>query len=338
MSCQQYRIEEGVTDNVETFRDEGQRPDGVQVVKVGKLSAVKDIDHSQAANEHLVLAKDDERFMYSISGITADNEWQSRKELSGKAMGIMENQGMTAHGEIFDNYYYAFQQGGEIQLSNLEQFWDKAKEIRITGDQNKDEFVKVNERKPDGTIDNSILSARADFIVGKQDYRETIRLQQVDYFLKMIELTGKVKPEAAFMLLDLAVEMMDDLNNKDEAVARIRKLNGQFGAEDEMSDEQKAKSKQMEEQKMKETQMMKQLQVALLQAKLAKEQSTAYKNTADAVLKKLDAFIKAMEAASSVGAMPQLAVAADELINEAQQIGGNGNKGSDNQPQKGGMT
>ncbi len=324
LSANQIVGEKDFTDDIVQFHSEMQKPDGIALVNQGKMGAWKQVEHVALSNEHITMAQDDERFIHSISGITADAEWQNKKDLSGKAMNIQENQSTTGHGVVFDNYWYACQSGGEIMLSNIEQFYDTEKEIRITGDQQKDEFIEVNKLQDDGTIDNSMTAQKSDFIVGKQDYRETIRLQMVDQFLNLITSLAKAAPMVTLNLLDLAVELMDDLPNKDEAVARIRKINKQHAPEDELTPEEKQKAKQSEAMALQEQQMMKQLQLAMMQIKVAQGQGKLEKDKADAMLRKVEGFLKAVEVAAAIGVTPEVVGGADEIIAEAQKVGGNG--------------
>ena len=322
LTANQVVVEKNAVDDIVEFHAEMQRPDGIAMVNEGKMNAWREVKHDAQVGEHAKIAQDDERFIHSISGITNDANWQSRKELSGKAIGMMEQQGMTAHGVVFDNYFYAIQFVGEILLSNIEQFYDQEKEIRVTGDQQQDDFVKVNERKDDGTIENSITRNKADFIVSKQDYRETIRQNMTEQLLTLITNLSKTNPQVSNALLDLAIELMDDLPNKEEAVARIRKITGQHAPEDEMTPEEKQKVAQQEQAVAQEHALMKQIQQGLAQVKMAKDKSVAMKNMADAAIKKLEGFLKALEVAGTMQFAPQIVQAADEIVAEAQNIGG----------------
>ena len=328
LSANQYIIEEKATNNPAKFHEEMQRPDGMGMVKEGKINMVKNVDHSAQIKEHSEVAKDDERFIHTISGVTPSADWQEKKELSGKAITNLENQSKTTHGVLFANYWHGLQLTGEKMLSNLEQFWDSEKEFRITGDQQKDEFAKVNKRKEDGTIEDSIIADKADFLIGKQDYRETMRIAAQEQLLSLIDkIAGTPKgADIAVALMDLMVELMDDIPNKDEAVARIRKINGQHAPEDEMSDEEKAQLQQQQQKAQQEADIAKQMQQQLIQMELEQGQSKAMKNTADAMMKKLDGFIKALEAAGHISTNPTLVGAADALVEEAQAAGNGGNK------------
>lgn len=340
MAAKQIVIEKGATNDMVKFHREMRRADGIAEVEDGKIEKWKELTHENLIAEHINAAKDDERFMYSIGNVTADAEWQSRKDLSGKAMNIQENKSQQGQGVIFDNHMLSFTSVGEIVLANMEQFVDKEKEFRITGDQQKDEFVTVNNKKEDGSVDmdNSITAQKADFIIGKRDFRESIRQAQLEQFLKLITDLGKIDPKIVLSLLDLIVDMMDDLEHKDEAVTRIRKINGQHAPEDEMTDEEKANTKKQEQEMQQDQAMQKQMQQALMQLKVAGEKvkveasmSKALKDKADAMFKKVETFITALETAGMLSQNQHLAEAADALIAEAEAQPGGEDKGQEQQ-------
>ena len=322
---------DAVDDKVEAI-NEISRPDGYIEVNQGKNFKIE--TQLELASAHVEMARDDERFMQNISGITAELKDQPRNNLSGKAIGLLQGQGQITQGVYFDNYYYAFQTEGEIRLSLIEQFCDDEKEYRISGDQWKDEFVKVNERKPTGEVANDITRSKADFVVAKQDFRETIRQAMLSQMSDLVNNLSQSMPEVALKLLDLFVDLWDDLPSKDEIVARIREINGQIGAEDEMTKEEKQKVLQIKQQKEQEQakdkqimDVMKQLELAIKQAEAASIQAKADKDQVDAMTKKIEGFIKAMEAAGALSMNPHLARAADNLIMEAENVPTNGNKG-----------
>jgi predicted RNA-binding protein Jag len=129
----------------------------------------------------------------------------------------------------------------------------------------------------------------------------------------------------------MVVDLMDDLANKDEIVARIREINGQIGAEDDMSPEEKQKAanskKQKEQQVQKQqqiTEIMQQLEVAFKQAEVNEKQAKSMNEMMDGMLKKLQTFVEAMGAAGTLAANPHLAKAADNLLQEADAVVGSG--------------
>ncbi len=324
--------EKGAIDDPVKFYDENNRPDGMAEVANGALTTNKVVSQKDVvlAREHVELARDDERFIEGISGVTPENKGTVRKDLSGKAIEAIQLQGHTTSGVFFDNYYYAFQNGGEIKVSLIEQFIDGMMEFRITGDQQKDDFLTVNEPQPDGSVKNSMQDVKADFIVTKQDFRETLRLTMLQMLTDLIlGLAQSGQANVGLAILDLAVDMMDDLPNKDEIMARIRKISGQRSPDEDMTPEEKEQAKAQDAQAGQEAQMLKALQTALLQAQVAvananasNQSAQALKNTVDAQMKKLDGYLKAMEAAGAVASAPGIVSAADALIADSQTIGG----------------
>lgn len=328
LSASKILYEDGAVGNPAVFLEEYNRPDCVAQVEKGALSGqkIKIVDNVALSREHLEMARDSERFIHNIAGVSAEQQGQSQRDLSGKAMLALQSQGAKTSGPVFDNYYFSFQLAGEIRLSNTEQFYDQEKELRITGDERVDDFIEINKRdEKSGEIENSILKSKADFIVGKQDFRESMRIAARDM---LSELITKVPPDVGLALLDMVLDLYDDLNGKEEMVARIRKINGQSGPDDEMSPEDKqAREETQKAQAQKQAEqeafvsLMQELQAALLKAQVQGEEGKAAKTEAEALKIKLEGFIQAMETAGAVDIAPNLVMAADALVLEAGQIG-----------------
>ena len=328
LSSNRIMHEKDAIDDKVKFLEEVNRPDGMAEVAVGALTGnkVREVKNLAEAQAHVAMAKDDQDFVHSIVGVTYENEGKSTHDLSGKAIANLQSQGQTTSGVFFDNLFYAFLNCGEIGLSLSEQFYDKEEEIRITGDQQKDEFVQINERGEDGKVKNSIVESKADFIINKQDWRETIRLAAMQMLTEIImNLAKSGMAQVSLALLDEVIDMMDDLPNKDELVARIRKINQQHASEDDMDPKQKAEFQKSEQAQQQKAEQLEALQMAMAQVGLAIKQAEAsgkaakaLKDQVEASAKKLDEFLKALQVAQSVQLNPQLVEAADELIKEAE--------------------
>lgn len=324
LSSNRIIADKDAVDNKSEALEEANRPDGYVEVKPNARFELADQKQKELAAAHVEMARDDERFINNISGVTPEVKGDSRRQLSGVAVRELQNQGQVTQGVYFDNLYYSTQNEGEIRLSLVEQFFDQQKEYRITGDQNKDEFITVNEEQPDGTTANAILSSKADFVVSKQDFRESIRLAMVETLSELVTSLAQSMPQVALNLIDMVIELMDDVPNKEEIVSRIRKINGQSGPEDEMTPEQKqelAAQKEAMIQKQAQAeqvqQAMVQLQMATQQAEAAGKMAKADRDKMETAMKKIETFLKAMEVAGTLQVSPQLAAAADELIKEA---------------------
>lgn len=334
-------LEKGAVDKPSEFYDEYTRPDCVAIVNTGTIgkNKIKIVEGHTQIQGHVEEVQDSQRFVQSISGVQDPLRGQTKQELSGKAIGLLQNQGMTTSGIPFDNYYEAFQLAGEIRLSNIEQFYDTEKTLRITGSQNKEEFVEINKFDPEtGRVLNSITESKADFVVSKQDYRETVRQAMMISFgetMTALAQTGGKAGEVVFALLDIWVDMMDDLPMKDEAVARIRKLNGQEGPDEEITPEERqvreqrkqvmqaeaAKAQAFQEELMQLEKRIKEAEAASKEADAQGKQTKALFNSIEASVKRIEGFTKAMEAAGMVSLAPELVAGADALIEESDVIG-----------------
>uniref|UniRef100_A0A6M3KX33 Putative P22-like portal protein n=1 Tax=viral metagenome TaxID=1070528 RepID=A0A6M3KX33_9ZZZZ len=326
LSANRVIMDKGAVDDKIEAYNEVNRPDGMIEVNVGKKFEInKEFQEIAVHNE---MARDDQSFVDNISGVTPEAKGQSTRDLSGVAINKLQIQAGTTSGVVFDNMYFAHQKEGEIRLSLIEQFYDQEKEYRITGGfKGKEEFIKVNENKG-GVIENSITEAKADFIVSEQDFRETMRMAMFQMLSELVMSLAKAMPEVALALLDEVVDFMDELWNKDELVARIRKINGQHAPEDDMTPEEKKEIAQAEEQMAQKQQMLEQIKQALLELQVANEQANAtatnakaMKDKVDAEMKRLEGFLQALQVAGTIQAAPQLVEAADNLIKEASESG-----------------
>ena len=344
LSANQIMAEKGAFDDKMEAITEANRPDGFIEFNKALTHKPEVIRNLELGTAHLQMAQEDERFIGRIAGYVDPELSQSKKELSGKAIGLLQGNTQITGGAYFDNYYFSFQLAGEILLSVQEQFYDKEMEIQITGDTSKEDFVEINKRQEDGTIMNAITKSKGRFIVGKQDYRESIRMAMTETLLGFITNISKTAPQVALAMLDLAVDLMDDLPNKTEMVSRIRKINKQHAPEDEMKPEERQQFEEAIKADQQKQAMMEQIQFAMANAKLKAEQGKAdssamkaMKDKVDAYVKELEGFLKALEVATAIQINPAIVGAADTIIQESKVIaGGNGDANKVQQLNQGG--
>ncbi len=264
-------VEDGAWEGtLNEFYDSRQRPDGVTIMKKGKIEAIVTENDRGIAREHIELMQQDERYIQNTSGVTDELMARQTNAVSGVAIQNRQEQGQVVTADLFDNYRLAFQQSGEIQLSLMEQFWPDEKTFRIVGEGNTPEFVTVN--RMDGL--NDITASQADFVVSEQDYSATVRRAM---FETLSEMITKFPPEMAIQLLDLVFDL-SDLPGKEKFVQRIRQINGQKepdaeqdpNAPPEVDPAEQAKMQQMETQNQ-----ILQTQLAGEKAKVAKLEAEA---------------------------------------------------------------
>lgn len=316
LSANRVIADEGaVADPVEAHK-EANRPDGYIEVKTGKRFEIN--SEKAVAAEHVEMARDDERFIQSISGVTDENLGKKTNAISGKAIEARQLQGLTTSGPVFDNLYFAVQTAGEVQLSLIEQFYTEEKVIRILGDSSKMEFIEINKYDQEtGEMADDITATKADFIISQQDFRETLRLAMFESLSELVTNLASTAPNVALALLDLVVDA-SDLPGKEEMVARIRKITGQKDPSAEMTEEEKLADQQREQAEAEAQAKQQALMDAMAQSELMLKQFQGLNFQMDAVVKKLNAMKSAVEVAGTMAAAPELAIAADGIMEDAQ--------------------
>lgn len=237
-------------DLVEHTRQELAKPNGVIKLKTGGLAKIKVERNLDVAEAQIKLLELDAAHIHDGSGVNRELLGRETNAASGRAIIAKQNEGSVTTAELFDNYRLGHQLSGEKQLSITEQFMTQERQFRIVGDSKDVRWLKINQWKMNtGTgawyFENDITSTQADFVVDQQDFRESMRQA---YAEKFFELLGKLPPEFAMQLIDLAFEMTD-MPRKDDVIARIRKITRQTEdgeATPEAKAEQEAQAREQE--------------------------------------------------------------------------------------------
>lgn len=312
-------MEKGAVDDLDDLRAEIARPDAVIEVN-GKKELRIDQD-KQLAEQHLKLMQFDGQMIRDVGGVTDQNLGNTEGAMSGLAIGKLQDQGTIVTAALFDNLRLAIQLQTEIQLSLIEQFYTAPKVVRIVGENKPIEWLKVNQYdEAAGQYINDITRSKADFIVGEQDFRASTRQAM---FESMMELVGKLPPEVGIKLLDMVIDFAD-VPNKEEIVARIRKINGQADPSRKPTPEeqqalavQQAKAQEVEQMQMDAQRAATAKVQAEAEAILAKAQHTAAetkKAVASAVELGVKAAFQALQSAQIVGQMPGVTPVADAIL------------------------
>ncbi|MFZ2769740.1 MAG: hypothetical protein WAZ50_01280, partial [Minisyncoccia bacterium] len=191
---------------------------------MGKIKIDTGVDVSQA---HIAFQAEAKEHIYEGNGITRENLGQTTNAISGRAIVAKQQQGAVTTAEVFDLFRLFIEISGQKLLEVTKQGMSKQRQIRVLDGNEGLEWLAINQPVYDYdtgevTWDNDILNTLADFKVAQQDFRETLRMAMAE---SLFETIGKLPPEIAMQLIDLAVELTD-LPNKAEFIARVRKING----------------------------------------------------------------------------------------------------------------
>lgn len=283
-------MDQGAVDDVEDMREEVSRPDAIIEKVAGKELRIE--NNLSLADAHIRIEERDAAYIRQTSGVTGENLGLSTNATSGKAIIARQEQGNVVLAPLFDNMRLAWQIGGEILISLIGQFYTDERIIRIgiKQDSEESEFLEINHWDEEtGEFNNDITATMADFIVSEQDYRDSLRQAMHE---SLMEVIGRLPPEMAVRMLDIAVSM-SDLPEKEALLQKIRDM--------EPSNAPPPPDP-----------------VALAQAnKINADAALAKAKTAGEKLKTIK---DALEASGALQANPALAAITDDLMREAGPI------------------
>lgn len=320
LSVNRIVMDEGAVagDDIEDLRVEAARPDAIIVKKPNKeLRFEKNMADFQA---NLELAAQDSELMRNAGGVTNENLGRDTSAQSGIAIQRKQDQGGLTTSELFDNLLLAIKQAGKLRLSHIEQFYTEAKAIRIVGGRAPIEWIELNAEDPlTGQLLNDVTAREADFTVDTQDYNASLAQAAL---AQLFELLGKIAvfaPQVVLNVLDLVVETAD-IKDKDEWVARIRKMNGQRDPSkpptpEEQKAEAEAQAKGAEAEQI--TVDTAKATLGKLQADIDLARATITKLDTEGILKKVETMYAALQAAQIVASVPGVTPAADEIVASA---------------------
>lgn len=305
-SSNRMLYKKGAFKDIEKARQEAARPD--MALEVDHLENVRFEKPTADMAANLELLAFDREMLRNAGGVTDANLGRDSNAISGKAIGLQQDQGSLVTSELPDNLRLAKQLAGRLRLSHIEQFMTEKQVIRIVGEAQPIEWVTVNDVQEDGSILNDIANNEADYIIGERDYRETYAQAAME---QMMELLGKIAtyaPQVVMNVLDLVIDSAE-IKNKDEWVARIRKLNGQ-------RDPRKAPTPEEMQRQQKDSadaDKAKSIQLETLQAGLDKLRGEVSKLDTESMLKRVESMFSALQAAQIVALNPTVAPVADTI-------------------------
>ncbi|HEX4843181.1 MAG TPA: hypothetical protein VFV57_05880 [Limnobacter sp.] len=267
LNTNQMLYEKNAIDDVHRTRDEVDRPDGnIEVKNLDKFTIRRDTEMATGQIQMMQMAA---ASIQKTAGVTDENLGRRTNAVSGRAIEARQTQGSVVTTEPFDNLLLATQVDGQKLLSVAEQFMTEERVIRLTGEKNKIEWVKINQpvQDPDGTIRylNDMSGSAADFIVAERDYAGSLRQVMFD---SINALAQRTDPVLAMKLMIIAMDY-SDLPNKDEIVAEMRRSMGIPDPNGPQTDEE---AQQQEQARMMQ---LEQIENQRMQARQAMEEQQA---------------------------------------------------------------
>lgn len=316
LSAQRTFVKSGAVEDVEELRAEIARVDAMVVID-GDINTGIRVEESMKMDQvrgNLELAQANIEHIRNAGGVTGESLGHDTNAQSGKAIIAKQDQGSLVTYELFDNYYLAFRLAGQIRMSNIEQFHNQEWTLRIDPQGKQPAtWVTVNQYDPStGRYLNDITAAEADFIVDSQDYRASLTQAAMQSMFELLQQMAPMAPQVVLALLDLVVDSAD-VQDKDEWVARIRKLNGQRDPSKPPTPEEMAQQQQQDAKQ----QQLDQINTETAQAQLDVLKSKINDTNAASVLKNIQGLLASVQAAVAVTSMPGAAAPADGIAKSA---------------------
>ena len=307
-------MDQGAVANKQEVRRELARPDPlIELNGTGKRFDL--IDDRALHGEHVKLATQDEEFIRRAAGVTPENLGHPSNAISGKAIEARQGQGSLTTATVFDDLRMVLQNIGEIQLALVDQHYTDEKIFRILGDDGKITFKHINKQAEgengEKFIENPIHNTLADFVIGAQEHRESVRMA---IFSSMIDLFTRLPPEMVMAFLPDLLELVD-LPGKDRMVALARQMSGQQDPRELETEEGRQRAKEREQQE----QAAQELQQAGVVAEVEKVQAEAKVKQADALTKMVKGFQDAMNLAKTTSQSVELTPILEAVLHSARE-------------------
>lgn len=297
-------------DRLDEVKREIAKPNGVIPLAKGGLAKIKVERNLDVADAQIKLLELDAAHIHDGSGVNRELLGRETNATSGRAILAKQQEGAVTTAELFDNYRLGIQLSCEKQLSLTEQYMTEERQFRIVGAKNGVDWRGINQMRLDTLtgewkVENDVTKSHADFVVDQQDFRESMRQGYAEQFFEMI---GKLPPEMQIQLLDLAIDMTDG-PNKTEAIARIRKINGQ--------DQEGQESPEAEAQRQNQERVA-EIDVRARLAKIGLDEARATELLSKSRNNNLTGKRSALDIAQLLDVLLPLAPAADRLYSDGQ--------------------
>lgn len=232
----------------------------------------------------------------SSTGIHDASLGERSNETSGKAIIARQREGDTATFSYQDGLAFAIQSTGEVILELLPSVYDTPRAVRVLGKDGGEDWQKINEELPDGTVLNDLSAGKYDVSVSTGPSFSTQRAEFADLMLQM----AQGNPQLMAVAGDLVMGSLD-FPKAEEVAERLKMMlpppvQQALAKGKELSPESML-AMQQAEQAMQEAQMqLQQLQEAAAQLAQDKAATDADKAQTAAQKAQIQADIKVAQA------------------------------------------
>ena len=298
VSVRQTFSTEGAANDVQKLKSELNKPDGhlkFQRGEFGKDFGV--LPTNDQANAQFQLLQEAKQEIDSV-GVNAAMAGTDERQLSGNAIRKLQQGASTELKPLFECIAQFDNNVCRTVWNRIKQFWTAEKWIRITGDDQSPTWVGLNVPILDEAgevvgIKNNVAEMDVDFSI--VEVPDTVNSQQ-EQFEALTAIYPSIPDDQKAAAFELLVES-STLRNKKKVLERLK------GDRDQATVDMQKK--------------MMELNAALLEAKVAREQAQAQKAEAEKIVKMVEALYASMQAAQTAATVPGVVPIADEIVKSA---------------------
>lgn len=283
LNVSQITLEEGAVNDIEKFRRESARPDGVKVVNPGYFDKIRDDTRTELAAAHMQLLQEAKNEIDMMAGnIALQGNALQKSAASGKAIIASQQGGAMEIAPLMDSLRDMDVRVYRAIWYRIRQFWTAEKWVRVTDDERNVKWLGLNvdpqqgemlkQQNPDkiaGTV-ASVAQLDCDIIIDDAPDGLTPQLEQFQSLveLKKMDANGELPFRAILMA-------MPSLKNKEQVLAAMDEGKQVPPEVQQLQERMKMLEMAMAEAKVADTQASAQLKQAQAQAALIPDQQQA---------------------------------------------------------------
>jgi hypothetical protein len=200
-------MEEGVTNDVNTFKREKNRPDGNMVVNPGFFDKVKFLENHADISAHFQYQLEAKAEIDNI-GANAALSGKGEGSESGRALQVRQEGGLTEIGTIYANHSNWKKRIYRSAWFRVKQFWTAQKWVRVTDDEKNVKWASLNQPVTRG---EKLLEQESGMdLKDLQSLQELAELYQQDPTLQQV---AEVRNQTSEIDVDLILEDVPDIVN-----------------------------------------------------------------------------------------------------------------------------
>jgi hypothetical protein len=234
----------------------------------------------------------------STTGIFNASLGQQGNETSGRAIRERQLQGNIATYEFVDELVESIKYTGEVFVNMIPKIYDAERQIRILGEDDREEVMMINKPQLDLQTGETIIIN--DLNRGHYDIKVTTGPSFSTRRSETAEQLGTLfgqNPQMAQMGADIYFKSLD-LVGADELVERVRKSGIKAGMIEPNEEEKKELTAGQQQQQQIKAQAM-QMEMAMKQAEIANEQAEARERESKTMLNTIKAQVEQLELAQA---------------------------------------